>query len=235
MGRFFKYGIVLCMLAWAGYGMYQLKQISEVKKDLDSGLAPEDALKRLMEQDKTGVISKLVEANSVGMARLDILGGGEGELDAEGLEKMEALQSQLLSMSGDSAKSVKSAAVMPKTGEALPPSEILHLKKGERVEAGPGVAVLVDEKTGERIVLRSSEKSKKRRSRIKRDREKANKKGGSLLDRIPLPSLPPAVADALGIKTPTAATRQRWKAYALMGTTLLGTIVLVLWARRKFT
>ncbi|PCI37938.1 MAG: hypothetical protein COB53_05430, partial [Elusimicrobia bacterium] len=142
MGRFFKYGMVLCMFVSGAFGMYQLKQISEVKKDLDTGLAPEQTLERLMENDKTGVISKLVEAHAVGMARLDILGGGEGELDAEGLENLEALQSQLISQPG-----------------ALAPSEIKRLKKGEHVEAGPGVAVLIDQKTGERLVLRSSKKS----------------------------------------------------------------------------
>ena len=94
------------------------------------------------------------------------------------------------------------------------------------MESGPGVAVLVDQKTGERIVLRSSRK-------VSRSRSGAGEP--SLLDRIPgLPSIPKEVSNALGLPAPDSVQWRKWRAYALLGATVLATIMMMLWARRRF-
>jgi len=55
------------------------------------------------------------------------------------------------------------------------------------------------------------------------------------LDRIPgLPSIPKEVSNALGLPAPDSVQWRKWRAYALLGATVLATIMMMLWARRRF-
>jgi len=58
----------------AVFALYELRQIAQVKKDLDSGLAPEAALQKLADSDKTGIVSKVIDAHKSQITRLNGLG-----------------------------------------------------------------------------------------------------------------------------------------------------------------
>jgi hypothetical protein len=249
MGRYIKYGMLAMMIVGGGFALYELKQVAELKKDLDSGMSAERAIERLVEKDKTGIVSKVVEAHQAGMDRIDGVAGMQAAAEAAAAGDPDAarrLSEAAKAVSGSAARSggfetgaltgvlgaagsgAGSPARSSRLREAKPlaPSTITVLAPGEKVEAGPGVAVLVDEKTGERIVLRSSRKPARR----------LFKSGGaSLLDKIPgLPSIPASVRKALGLPEAGSLQARKMRAYALLGGTVFGTMLLVLWVRRKF-
>ncbi len=245
MWRCVKYGLLAMSLVSACYGIYQVKQIMEVKQEIDAGMDPKEALSRLAEKDKTGVVSKVIEAHLEGMDNIGgmkeleaaVAGAAKGDPDAADRLSKAAMALSQGAASGSGTALVqtvgggggaKTAPIKRKRvkAEPLASSTIKTLAAGEEVEEGPGVAVLIDEKTGERIVLKSSRKPSSRRRK--------KRKASSSSSFFSLPGLPPEVAEALGLNKISDKTIQRWKAYALMGATLFGTILLILWARRKF-
>jgi len=227
------------------FGALQVKKLLDVKKDIQAGMPPEEALDRLIEEDKTGLVAKIIEAHRSGIEGIGDMGDLEATANAAAGGDSDAanrLSQVAMKMSQGAAGKAGVSIANPllengKTGvsvkkpkaERLAPSKISIVAKGEAIEEGPGVAVLVDEKTGERIVLKSSRKPSRRRRSKKRS--KKTSKGSGKTQLIPGLSV---VLDVLGFKSLSETAKQRWVAYGALGGTVFFTMILVLWARRKF-
>lgn len=166
-------------LASAGYSLHQLRDLGSVKKALSApGVAPEDALTALAATDKSGVVRELLKAQLDQAQRLGALPG-----EAPGAAAPEEL--------------------MPV--EPSPPSGEQRLfTAGRRSGAGSGTGVLIDLKTGERMLARPGALSAARSM------------------------APPALA---GILSDDLLARRN-RAYALLVGTVLVGVVLIVRARR---
>ena len=157
MRRLFKYGFLAWMLFAGGFALYELRQIAQVKKDLDSGLAPEAALQKLADSDKTGIVAKVIDAHKSQITRLNGLGdlqsaaesaaGGDPDAARRLSAAVAAMSSAALpGQAAEQGPRPAPAAVSKDRSAPLAPSTITVLAAGETVESGPGVAVLVDQK-----------------------------------------------------------------------------------------
>jgi len=176
------------LLASAGYSLRQLRELASVKKALSApGATPEDALAALAGSDKSGVVRELIKAQLEQAQRLGAL-PGEGPGGGP------------------------SGAAAPEEPAEPPPSsgEQRLFTASRRSGAGSGTGVLIDHKTGERMLARPG---------------------------VPRPAAPPlesARGAFAGVFSDDLRARRN-RAYALLVGTVLVGVVLIVRARRALS
>lgn len=123
------------LLASAGYSLRQLRELAALKRELSApGASPEEALAKLAQTDGSGVVRALVEAQ---LGQVQRLGG---------LPEGGAVQS-----SAPAPEPSEPAAAADSAGQRL----FSAGAAGGSRRTGAGTGVLIDHKTGERLVVRA--------------------------------------------------------------------------------